>query len=462
MHLGTLYFGMHAITHHKRRLFFLTITSLLIVATTSRSLALTAKVPKSKTDLEISNRIEKILAATEWFPKLDLEVKEGLVFLKGNVDTPERLEWAKNIIEGTEGVVAVVEDLEQRKSVSDSLDPVQDEVNSIIQKGYRILPYLISAILILLVFCAFAFLTNRLIKNILMRRHRTLLVSMAVANISAIVVILLGVYFALRTSGLSGLAFTVLGGTGVIGLGIGLALKSSLENYASGLMISLREVFRRGEIVAIDNVEGIVQSVTTRGTTIMDYEGNNITFPNSLIMNTTIKNMTRNPNMRTDFQVGIGYDDSIDHAREVILAVLSELPEQILKDPEALVTTDELGPATVNLKVYFWFDGIKYSKLKIRSLVVQRVKEALMKAQISLPDDAREVVFKTPLQIIDMNVEKSKQTLLEASNQKSEKLDEQKSNTPNAPDLKNEIVQIRRQAEQTNMNTTKKGEDILK
>lgn len=231
--------------------------------------------------------------------------------------------------------------------------------------------------------------------------------------------------------------------------------------YKKGLSVS-DIAAQTGEIVGIGNFEGVVQSVTTRGTTIMNYEGNNITFPNSFVMNTTIKNLTRNPNMRADFQVGIGYDDSIDHARDVILSVLGELPDQILSEPEPLVTVEELGAATVNMQVYFWFDAIKYSKLKIRSLVIQRVKEALVKAKISLPGDAREVVFKSPLQIIDMNAEKSSQMLSEEKNKIELKREAIEKKSPAPPNLTNEIGQIRKQAERSNAMATEKGEDILK
>ncbi|CAN5415002.1 mechanosensitive ion channel family protein [soil metagenome] len=400
-----------------------------------------------KVDLALSNRISKILQATEWYPDLKVEVKEGLVFLRGKAPSAEKLTWAKKIIEETDGVVAVVNDLDQSTDIKDALSPAKEAAASFAQRAREVLPFIISPLLVLLLFGVLAYFTNKWVMTVLVRKHRTLLVSAAIAKIVGIVVFLLGMFLALRTSGFSGLAFTVLGGTGVIGLGIGLALKSSFENYASGLMISLREIFRRGEIVNIGGFEGLVQSVTTRGTTIMDYDGNNITFPNSYIMNTTIKNLTRNPNMRANFQVGIGYDDSIDHARAVILSTLKQLAGQILSDPESVVTVDELAPATVNLRVYFWFDSAKYSLLKMRSLVIQRVKEALMREGVSMPDDAREVVFKTPLHVVQGEAPPSIRSPAQA-------------HPVRHPDLKNEIVEVQRQAEQSEAIDT--GTDILK
>lgn len=54
---------------------------------------------------------------------------------------------------------------------------------------------------------------------------------------------------------------------------------------------------------------------------------------------------------------------------------------------------EALGAATVNLRVYFWIDSSKYSLLKVRSAVVRLTKRAFEDAGISMPDEAREVVF---------------------------------------------------------------------
>lgn len=218
-------------------------------------------------------------------------------------------------------------------------------------------------------------------------------------------------------------------------------------------MISTKEQLRIGEIVNINGFEGVVQTVTTRGTTLMDYDGNNIVIPNSDVLNSVIKNLTRNPKMRTDFSVGIGYDDNIDLAFQVILNTLSGLSPSVLKDPEPIAAVDSLGAATVNLKVYFWFDAVQLSLVKIRSLVIKNVKEALMEAHISMPDDAREVIFASPLkiqQLSDQDITLA-QTVIESK--KSQPVPKVKI------DLDNEVKEIQKQALTTP--TAEAGKNIL-
>jgi len=65
----------------------------------------------------------------------------------------------------------------------------------------------------------------------------------------------------------------------------------------------------------------------------------------------------------------------------------------IINDPEPLVLVESLGAATVNLRIYVWVDISKYSQLKVRSAVIRLTKRAFEQAGISMPDEAREVVF---------------------------------------------------------------------
>jgi small-conductance mechanosensitive channel len=90
--------------------------------------------------------------------------------------------------------------------------------------------------------------------------------------------------------------------------------------------------------------------------------------------------------------VGIGYDDAIAQAQQIALQVLAEHPA-VLQEPEPWVLVDSLGSATVNLHIYFWLNGREHSWLKVKSSVIRLVKRAFQAHGISMPDEAREVVF---------------------------------------------------------------------
>ena len=185
---------------------------------------------------------------------------------------------------------------------------------------------------------------------------------------------------------------TVVGGTGLVGLAVGIAFRDITENFLASIFLSMQRPFAMGDLVEIAGVTGYVQQLNVRTTILMTLDGNLVQIPNATVYKTNLCNFTTNANRRSDFAVGIGYDDSIKEAQEIARAVLTNHPA-VLKDPEPLVLAENLGNATITLRVYFWINGHEYSWLKVRSSLIRLVKRAYQDEGISMPDEAREVVF---------------------------------------------------------------------
>jgi small-conductance mechanosensitive channel len=213
-------------------------------------------------------------------------------------------------------------------------------------------------------------------------------------------VFLLGLYIVLRISGLTRLALTVIGGTGLLGLVLGIAFRDIAENFLASILLSVQAPFRQGDLIEVAGVLGIVRQLNVRTTVLMSLSGHHIQLPNALVYKSTIRNYSANPNRREDFTVGIGYDVPINRAQELALKVLDEHPA-VLKSPEPWVLAENLGSATVTLRVYFWLDGSRYSWLKVRSSVVRLVKRSFQDHEITMPDEVREVIFPqgVPIQV---------------------------------------------------------------
>jgi small-conductance mechanosensitive channel len=207
-----------------------------------------------------------------------------------------------------------------------------------------------------------------------------------------LLVLLVGLYLVLRICGLTRLALTVVGGTGLAGLVIGIAFRDITENFLASILLSVQSPFRTGDLIELGGVLGVVQQLNVRTTILMSLSGHLIQIPNSVVYKSTIRNYSSNPNRREEFTVGIGYDVPIARAQEVALKVLDEHPA-ILKSPEPWVLVDGLGPATVNLRIYFWLDGSEFSWLKVRSSAIRLVKRAFQVQKITMPDEVREVIF---------------------------------------------------------------------
>jgi len=214
------------------------------------------------------------------------------------------------------------------------------------------------------------------------------------------VVALIGLYVVLQVAGLTNVAFTIVGGTGLLGLILGIAFRDITENFLASMFLAFQQPFRNGDLIEIDGFVGLVQRLTARSTTLMALDGNHVQIPNATVYKSIIRNYTSNPYRRDDFTIGIGFDDAISRAQEVAMTVLSQHPA-VLKNPEPWVLVDNLGKATVNLRVYFWLDGTSHSWLKVRSSVIRLIKRAFQNADISMPDEAREVVFPKGVPIVN-------------------------------------------------------------
>jgi small-conductance mechanosensitive channel len=343
-------------------------------------------------DDQIRQRIADILEATDWFGAPEVTVQEGIVFLKGTTENDESRQWAGNLAKSTEGVVAVVNQIEVAPSKLWDFDPSLQVLSDISRGFVRMLPLIVVAVVVTAISWIVARLTVHVLRRRLMGRSVSRLLREVMARAGGMLVMLVGLYLVLRIAGLTQLALTVVGGTGLIGLVLGIAFRDITENFLASLFLSLQQPFREGDLVEVASVTGYVQRLTSRATVLMTLDGNQVQVPNSSVFKGTIRNFTSSPNRREDFSVGIGYDDSIASAQEVALKVLDEHPA-VLSEPEPLVLVENLGSATVNLRVYFWLDGGRYSWLKVKSSVIRHIKRAFQESGISMPDEAREVTF---------------------------------------------------------------------
>lgn len=343
-------------------------------------------------DSEIADRLKRILEATEWFEQSSVRVEEGVAFLSGRTKTDLLKKWAGDLARNTRDVVAVVNHIEVIAPPLWDPAPALTSLKNLWRGVVRVLPLIVFGIVILVGgwFSAVG-ISGWLRRTFQRRQSLTPLLREVVAIAAGAGVFLLCLYLVLLVVGLARLAVTVLGGTGLIGLIIGIAFRDITENFLASIFLSIQRPFRSGDLIQVAEVTGLVQRLTVRTTVLMTLDGNHVQVPNSTIYKSTICNYTSNPNRREDFIIGIGYDDVIKDVQAVAMGVLSSHPA-VLREPEPWVLVDNLGSSTVNLKIYFWLDGTEHSWLKVRSSVIRMIKKTFQDNGISMPDEAREVI----------------------------------------------------------------------
>jgi small conductance mechanosensitive channel len=175
---------------------------------------------------------------------------------------------------------------------------------------------------------------------------------------------------------------------GAAGLAIGLALKDSLSNIASGVMLVSLKPFRVGDLVNIAGSTGKVEAVSIFQTRLRGADNQTIVLPNSLITDDAIVNLTPALTRRIELIIGIGYGDDIDQARAVALEVLAA-DARVLPEPAADVLVYELAESSVNLGVRCHVSNADY--FVTRCALTEGIKKAFDRAGISIPFPQRDL-----------------------------------------------------------------------
>ncbi len=140
---------------------------------------------------------------------------------------------------------------------------------------------------------------------------------------------------------------------GAAGLAIGLALQGTLQNLASGVMLIVFRPFSDGDFIEAAGVAGVVEQIGIFSITMRTGDNREIIIPNGEIYGGTITNNSRRDTRRVDMVFGIGYDDDLLLAKEILNRILSE-DERILADPAPTVAVGALADSSVNFNVRPW------------------------------------------------------------------------------------------------------------
>ncbi|MGD9254260.1 MAG: mechanosensitive ion channel [Chromatiales bacterium] len=194
------------------------------------------------------------------------------------------------------------------------------------------------------------------------------------------IVMLLGILVALSQLGID--IGPMLAGLGVAGFVIGFALKDTLSNFASGMMILVYRPFDVGDAVEVDGVVGKVKAMTLVSTTVLTFDNQQLMIPNNNIWGNTIKNITARKVRRVDMTFGIGYGDDIEKAEAILWRVVKEHP-LVLEEPEPVIKVSALGASSVDFVVRPWSNTADY--WDVYWDITRSVKMEFDRAGVSIP-----------------------------------------------------------------------------
>jgi small conductance mechanosensitive channel len=187
---------------------------------------------------------------------------------------------------------------------------------------------------------------------------------------------------------------------GIGSVAIGFAFKDIFQNLLSGILILLSEPFRIGDAIVCNGLEGTVEDIQIRATTLRSYDGRRLVIPNATVYTSSITVVTAYTQRRCEFNVGIGYTDDIQKAKDVILKILEE-NKGVLNQPASIVNVTALGDFAININIRWWIDTNKVAINNSISEIQELVVAAFAKNNISIPYPIQEQITQAPVKAIE-------------------------------------------------------------
>jgi len=175
---------------------------------------------------------------------------------------------------------------------------------------------------------------------------------------------------------------------GAAGLAVGLALKDSMQNVASGIMLIMMRPFKAGDYVEAGGTAGTVERIGLFTSVFGTPDNREVTIPNSAIMGGSITNFSARDSRRIDLIFGIHYDDDIARAKQIILDVLAAEP-RVLPEPKPVVAVAELGSSSVDFVVRPWVEVVNYWPTRFE--LIEKIKLAFDASGITIPFPQQDV-----------------------------------------------------------------------
>lgn len=335
-------------------------------------------------DFATRDRIMAIIGQLDGFDDVRATVRNGIVTLRGSVLEADRIATLNALVARVEGVVAIENEVTASTDVVERLSPAVERIQNRIAQAAAFLPLIGIALM--------AGAITIWIGLFMARRDwpfNRLAPNPFIANIYRQIVrltfIVLGLILALDLLNATALLSTILGAAGIVGLAIGFAVRDTVENFISSIMLSIRQPFRPKDLVEIDGDLGHVIRLTSRATILLSLDGNHIRIPNATVFKSKIVNFSRNDERRISFTLGIDPNADLATAQKIVLAALAELPF-LLETPAPAVWVDQVGDSTIDITAAGWVLQHKTSITMAKGEAIRIVKARLEAAGISLPE----------------------------------------------------------------------------
>lgn len=238
-----------------------------------------------------------------------------------------------------------------------------------------------------------------IVSNIFERRIQTApnltpSVRVLLIKLFKITLIILVVLAAVSSVGLDITAFAVFGGA--IGVGIGFGLQRIVSNLISGVILLIDKSIKPGDIIAIDQTYGRVDSLGARYVSVSTRDGIEYLIPNEDLIVNRVENWSHSQDLyRMRLQVGVHYQSDVHKAIELCLDAARET-ERVLEDPGPVCMLRNFGDSSVDLELRFWINDPMNGRANVSGQILIKIWDKFHEHDIEIPYPQRDLHLRTP------------------------------------------------------------------
>ncbi|SDH14703.1 small conductance mechanosensitive channel [Dyadobacter soli] len=279
--------------------------------------------------------------------------------------------------------------------ISKIVDPIAVKVDRWTVDAYRLLPNLLIAVVILVVFRFLSRLGGKFIERILGHASQNIALVGLISTITRIAIIATGFFFALGVLGLDKTVTSLLAGAGVLALALGFAFQDLTTNFISGAFIAIQRPIQVGDIIETNGYTGKVLSIGLRSVKLDNFEGQQVELPSKDIFQKPIVNFTHSGERRVRMDGSIGYRDDLAIVESLALSVIKKLD---FIDPLKVVEFNftRFTEKSIDFEILFWIRQDKTGPGPAKSAAMKVVKRIFDENNISFPTAARPIDLTPP------------------------------------------------------------------
>lgn len=269
--------------------------------------------------------------------------------------------------------------------LNNALYLLTDKLQSWLKTLVLMLPNLLIALLVLVVTFLMARLMRKGTEKVLPRvSHSAALNNLASAMVY-IVVVLVGIFFALGILKLDKTVTSLLAGVGIIGLALGFAFQDIAANFISGVIIAVRKPFGVGDVIETNSHFGTIERINMRTIDIRRQTGELVKVPNRKVFESAMTNFTHYGLRRIDLKIRVSLTEDLDKVVAVALEATQGITGQV-ETKEVEVFFDDFAESSIEGLVRFW---IHYARqvdyVQAKSEAIMKIKKAFETHNIVIP-----------------------------------------------------------------------------